>query len=70
MDTEVELVFTTASDSHFTLNIDAPVDGLTLATAQTAMNTIIAKNIFTTKGGDLTGIYAARIHTSNIVPLA
>ena len=70
MDTEVELVFTTASGSHFTLNIPAPIDGLTLAAAQTAMNTIIAKNIFTTQGGDLTGIFAARIHTSNTVPLA
>lgn len=70
MDTEVELVFETASGSTFTLNIPSPVAGLTLAAAQAVMNTIISKNIFTTKGGDLVRIQAARIHTSSTVDLA
>lgn len=70
METEVELVFVTASGSNHTLNVPSPVAGLTAAAAKAVMNTIISKNIFTTKGGDLVGIHAARLHTTNTVDLA
>ena len=70
MDTSVELVFLTAAGSHHTLSIPSPVANLTLAAAHAVMDTIIAKNIFTTTGGDLVGIFAARIHTSSTVELA
>ena len=33
------------------------------------MNTIIAKNVFTTKTGELVGIVEARIHTSETIAL-
>lgn len=70
MEKTVELVFITAANSHFTISIPSPLETLTLAAAHAVMDTIIAKNVFSTTGGDLTDIYAARIHTSSTVELA
>ena len=69
MDKEAELVYGTALDSQHTMNVQDPRDDLTLAQATVVMQTIVAKNIFTTKTGDLVGISEARIHTSETIPL-
>ncbi|MDS1029672.1 DUF2922 domain-containing protein [Bacillota bacterium LX-D] len=58
---KLELVFQNAKGSKVTLSLPDPKDGLTPAEVQTAMETIIAKNIFETTGGDLTSIAGARI---------
>ena len=69
MDKEAELVYGTALDSQHTMNVQDPRDDLTLAQATTVMQTVVAKNIFATKTGDLVGISEARIHTSETIPL-
>ena len=69
MDKEVELIFKTSLDGQFTINVPEPLEGLTLAIATAAMQTIIDKNVFMTKTGELVGIIAARIHTSETIPL-
>ena len=69
MDKEAELVFGTSLDSQHTMNVQDPRDDLTLAQATAVMQTVIDKNIFATKTGDLVSISAARIHTSETIPL-
>ena len=69
MDKEAELVYGTALDSQHTMNVQDPRDDLTLAQATAVMQTVVAKNIFATKTGDLVSISEARIHTSETTPL-
>lgn len=69
MDKEAELVFKTSLDGQHIINVSEPLDNLTLVAATAAMNTIIQKNVFTTKTGELVGIVEARIHTSETTPL-
>ena len=69
MDKEAELIFKTSLDGQFTLNVPDPRDDLTLAIVTAVMQTIIDKNIFITKTGELIGILEARIHTSETIPL-
>ena len=70
MDKELEIVCKTAMDGQHVINVPAPLDGLTLAAATAAANTIIAKNLFTTKTGDLTGVAEIRIRTTEVNSLA
>ena len=69
MDKEAELIFKTSLDGQFTLNVPDPRDDLTLAIVTAVMQTIIDKNVFITKTGELIGILEARIHTSETIPL-
>ena len=69
MDKEAELIFRTSLDGQFTINVPDPLESLTLAIAKAAMQTIIDKNVFMTKTGELVGIIDARIHTSETIPL-
>ena len=69
MDKEAELVYGTALDSQHTMNVQDPRDDLTLAQSTAVMQTVVDKNIFATKTGDLVSISAARIHTSETTPL-
>ena len=69
MDKEVELVYKTSLDGQHIMNVPDPREDLTLAQATAAMNTIIDKNVFTTKTGELVGIVEARIHTSETIAL-
>ena len=69
MDKEAELVYGTSLDSQHTMNVQDPRDDLTLAQTTAVMQTVIDKNIFATKTGDLVSISAARIHTSETIPL-
>ena len=69
MDKEAELVYGTSLDSQHTMNVQDPRDDLTLAQTTAVMQTVIDKNIFATKTGDLVSISEARIHTSETIPL-
>ena len=69
MDKEAELVYGTSLDSQHTMNVQDPRDDLTLAQTTAVMQTVVDKNIFATKTGDLVGISEARIHTSETIPL-
>ena len=69
MDKEAELVYGTSLDGQHTMNVQDPRDDLTLAQTTAVMQTVVDKNIFATKTGDLVSISAARIHTSETIPL-
>ncbi|KYZ76472.1 hypothetical protein AXX12_08550 [Anaerosporomusa subterranea] len=66
----LELVFRNESGQEVTLSLADPKDALTKAEAQTVMQDIIAKNIFTSKGGDLTDAVDARVRSRDTVSLA
>ncbi|ADY55399.1 hypothetical protein Sgly_1073 [Syntrophobotulus glycolicus DSM 8271] len=51
----VRMVFSTQTGSTFSITLPQPRESLTAAEAETVMDLVISKNIFTTSGGDLTG---------------
>lgn len=65
----LELVFRNQSGKEITISLADPKDGLTKAQAQTVMQDIIAKNIFTSKGGNLQEIVDARVRSRDAVSL-
>lgn len=65
----LEMIFTAANGKEVTVAVKEPKEGLTLAEVQAVMNTIIARNVFTSTGGDLTGIKEAQIRQLAITEL-
>lgn len=65
----LEMIFTTSGGKEVTVAVKEPKEGLTLAAVQTVMNTIIARNVFTSTGGDLTAIKEAQIRQLAITEL-
>ncbi|MCX7781208.1 MAG: DUF2922 domain-containing protein [Negativicutes bacterium] len=65
----LEMVFRDAFGKETIIRLADPKDGLTQAEVLTAMETIIAKNIFATKGGDLAQAVEARIRTLDTAAL-
>lgn len=51
--TTLRLVFKNQAGSNYTISLDEPVDTLTSAEIEQAMDLIIARNIISTSGGDL-----------------
>jgi hypothetical protein len=47
------MVFRNQSDGNVTINLNDPRADLTTAEIETAMDLIIARNVFTSSGGDL-----------------
>lgn len=66
----LEMVFRNESGSEVSLQLNNPKDELTLAQVQTVMQDIIAKNIFTTKGGDLTDVVEAQVRVRDVIALS
>jgi hypothetical protein len=65
----LELVFITEANKEVTVVVRDPKDGVTLAEAQAVMATIIAKNIFSSTGGDLVSVKEAQIRQLAITEL-
>lgn len=65
----LEMQFTNAAGRRVTLAVVEPRENLTAAEVQGAMQTILARNVFTTSGGDLTGIAGARIVAREVTEL-
>lgn len=66
----LEMRFRNASGSATIIRVPDPKAGLMAAEVEAAMNTIIAKNIFASSGGDLVAIDSARIverTTANLI---
>jgi hypothetical protein len=63
------MVFRNAAGQLVTLNVAAPRDNLTTAEVQTVMQDIVAKNIFSSKGGDLVQIVNGKLtsHDSTVL---
>jgi hypothetical protein len=57
----LRLVFKNQAGSNYTISLDEPKDTLTGADIEAAMDTIIARNILTTSGGDLVAKYDIKI---------
>ncbi len=49
----LRMTFVNEAGNNYSLNLRDPKDGITGEEVATAMDTIIAKNIFQTTGGDL-----------------
>jgi hypothetical protein len=57
----LEMVFTNEGQKNFTISLNDPKTDLSPAEVKAAMDTIIAKNIFKTSGGDVIQVAGARI---------
>ncbi|WP_066638669.1 DUF2922 domain-containing protein [Desulfolucanica intricata] len=57
----LRMVFLNQAGSRVTVSVENPRDDIAQAEVQAAMDTIIAKNILTTSGGDLVSVDSARI---------
>lgn len=66
---KLELVFKNASDKSVKITVDDVRENITPAEVKTAMESIVAKNVFTSTGGDLVGVQGARIIDTNIQEL-
>jgi len=66
----LEMVFRNESGKEVVLSIAEPKEDLTLAQVNTVMQDIVAKNVFSTKTGDLVQIVEARIRSNDMAVLA
>ncbi len=66
MEKVLELVFKNAAGDKKVLKVTDPKDGVTAEQAQTAMNAVIAADVFETSGGALTEIAEARVRTTEV----
>lgn len=57
----LEMIFTNAAGRRVTLSVLDPRSDLTPAEVQQTMELILARNIFTSSGGDLVAIAGARV---------
>lgn len=65
----LELVFRNASGKEVTVSVAEPKADLTKAQVDVVMQDIVAKNIFSTTGGDLVQVVDARIRTRDAISL-
>ena len=66
----LEMVFRNGSGKEVVLSLVDAKENLTLAEVKAVMQDIVAKNIFTTKSGDLVQVVEARIRSKDTVVLA
>lgn len=65
----LELVFVNQVGSKVTLRVPDIRDDLTGSEVKTVMQNVVAKNIFSSSGGDLVGIVGARIVTRDVIEI-
>ncbi len=66
MSSTLEMNFITELGGRLKLSLSDPRAELTAGDVETAMNTIIEKNTFSSKTGDAAAIYNARVVTKDI----
>ena len=66
----LEMTFRTTGGREVVMSLPEPKDTLTLAQVQTVMQTILTKNLFSTKTGDLTQIVDAKVRVLDVTTLA
>lgn len=70
METKVlELIFINASGKKTTISLNDPRENLTALEVEKAMETILAKNVFTSNSGDFAALSSARIVSRTVSPL-
>ncbi|MBP5735860.1 MAG: DUF2922 domain-containing protein [Acidaminococcaceae bacterium] len=62
-DTDLDLVFRNAAGKKVILNIEEPKTGVTKAEIDSAMQVVVANNIFNTSGGDIVEAVEGRLRT-------
>lgn len=67
---QLELIFKTVDGNETTIVVLDPKDGITAAETAAAAKTIIEKNIFKTKNGDLKEFVGAQIRVLTVTDLA
>lgn len=65
----LEMIFTTEGGKEVTVAVKDPKEGLTLTAVQTVMDTIIARNVFSSTSGDLVTAKEAQIRQLAITEL-
>lgn len=68
-DKRLEMTFKSQKDTKSRISIDNPRTDLNEVEVKAAMENIIAKNLFSTTGGDLTTVAGARVITTDIQEL-
>ena len=63
MDKRLEMTFITDGGGRLKVSLRDPRQDITAEEVQTAMSTIIAKNIFSSKTGDASAVLSARVVT-------
>ncbi|GAB6179387.1 DUF2922 domain-containing protein [Desulfotomaculum defluvii] len=66
MSRTLELIFVNATGGKVTLRVADPKETLTEVEVKTAMEQIVAKDIFSSTGGSLVGIAGARIVSRDV----
>ncbi|PHJ38125.1 hypothetical protein P378_11540 [Desulforamulus profundi] len=69
MSKTLEMIFVNVAGDKVTLRVTDPRDDITEAEVRTVMDTIVAKDIFTSSGGALTGVSGARIVSREVTEM-
>ncbi|TEB06504.1 hypothetical protein Psch_00036 [Pelotomaculum schinkii] len=67
--TTLRMSFRNQAGKTVSISLDNPKAGLTSAAVEAAMDLMIAKNIFTTSGGDLVSKYDAKLISTDTTDL-
>ena len=69
MNKTLELIFVNAVGDKVTLRVADPRDDIQEAEVRSVMDTIVAKDVFTSTGGSLVGVAGARLVTRDVAEL-
>ena len=69
MNKTLELIFVNAVGDKVTLRVADPRDDIQEAEVRSVMDTIVAKDVFTSTGGSLVGVAGARLVTRDVADL-
>lgn len=70
MASTLEMIFMSTAGNRVTLRVADPLETLTAAEVKTAMDTIVAKNVFVASGGaELVAVADARIVSRDVTEL-
>jgi hypothetical protein len=69
LDRSLEMIFENVEGKKSRISVNDPREDLTSEDVQTAMDTIVAKNIFNTSGGDIVKAVSARIVVKDVVEI-
>ena len=69
MEKVLELVFKDAEGDKKVITVNNPKDGVTADEAKSAMDAIVAADVFETSGGALTEVVEARIKVTEVTVL-
>jgi|LSQX01.3.fsa_nt_gb hypothetical protein len=65
----LQMVFANQEGRNVTISVNEPNDGITGEEVRSVMDTIIDKSIFSTTGGDMVAVSAARLVSREVTEL-